>query len=395
MNGDAKHPRSFLSAFTTLLFLNILVMLHFASVTYIHSSFLGRFFSPEHISILYTAASVVVVGVLLGTPRLAKIVGVWRLFIITTIVLQLAMFFLGFSKNALAAAIFFTVQGSLLFTLRYLLDLYVESISRNESRTGNTRGLFITAGSIGLFLGPLAASVIIVGSNFEPLYAFSALVLMPVFLVALGALRNMTPRVTHTGNVLMHLHDIVKHRPRIRSVMVVHFMMQIFSAAIVIYAPLYLFSFGNLSWQTIGSVTALALLPYLVLEIPLGFLADRAWGEKEIMIAGLVILGGAMVSLSFIPLSLFFLWSIVFIATRIGAAMVEIGTESYFFKQVTEADVEIISAFRALLPLGGVVAPLIALAVLPFIAFNYLFAVFGAIFFFVGIPFALRIRDTR
>jgi len=91
---------------------------------------------------------------------------------------------------------------------------------------------------------------------------------------------------------------------------------------------------------------------------------------------------------------LFVVWSIAFIATRIGAAMVEIGTESYFFKQVTEADVEIISAFRALLPFGGVIAPLVALAVLPFIPLQYLFAVFGALFLTV-IPIALRIIDTR
>jgi len=394
MNDIAKHPRKFFSTFVTLLFVNTFVMFHFASVTYIHSSFLGRFFSPEHVSVLYAVSSMVVIGALFAMPYLARTAGIWRLFIIAVPLLQGAMFFLGFSKNAWIAATFFIIQASLFFALRYLLDLYVESLARDESRTGNMRGLFITAGNIGIFLGPIAAALIVIGSDFKPIYVFSVLMLIPVLFVALTTFRNVTPHVTHAGNVLIYLRDIVRHRPRIRSVMVVHLMMQAFSAAIVIYAPLYLFQFGGLSWQAIGSVTALALLPYMLLEVPLGFLADWVWGEKEIMITGLIILGCAMALLSFIPLSLFVVWSIAFIATRIGAAMVEIGTESYFFKQVTEADVEIISAFRALLPFGGVIAPLVALAVLPFIPLQYLFAVFGALFLTV-IPIALRIIDTR
>lgn len=394
MNHVARHPRKFLSAFTTLLFLQFLVQFHHYSITYVNSSFLGQFLSPEAVSLVYVVASLIVVASLFAAPRIVAWAGVLPLFIIAVPVLQLSVFFLGFSQNAFSAMTFFTLQGVLIFFLRYLLDLYVESISKDESQTGNTRSLFITAGNIGIFLGPLVASVIVIGSLFSPLYAAAAILLTPVFFIALGPLRAIIPHPPRSTNTWESVKNVFKCKPNLRRVMVVHFLMQLFSAMVVIYAPLYLFENGNLSWQAIGTLTALALLPYLFLEIPLGFLADRFIGEKEIMLAGLLIMAGTMVLLSFTPLSLFLLWGVWFVAVRIGAAMVEISTESYFFKQVNEEDASLISTFRILLPFAGVVAPLIALAALPFVGLQYLFAIFGSIFL-LGIPFALRLVDTR
>lgn len=394
MNHVARHPRQFLSAFTTLLFLYFLVQFHHFSITYVNSSFLGQFISAEAVSAVYVVASVIVVGVLFAAPRLVARIGVLPLFIITVPLLQLSVFFLGFSKDALSAMTFFTVQAVLVFLLRYLLDLYLESISKDESETGNTRSLFITAGNIGVFLGPLVASVIVIGSLFFPLYAAAALLLTPVFFIALGPLRAIVPHRPKSTDTWKSVCNVLDCKPNLRRVMVVHFLMQLFSAMVVIYAPLYLFENGGLSWQVIGTLTALALLPYLFLEIPLGFLADRFIGEKEIMLAGLLIMAGTMVLLSFTPLSLFVLWGVWFFVVRIGAAMVEISTESYFFKQVNEEDASLISTFRILWPFAGVVAPLIALAALPFVGLQYLFAIFGAIFL-LGVPFALRLVDTR
>lgn len=394
MERATLRPRKFLSAFATLLFVNVLVGVHQLSTLYVHSSFLGEFFSPKTVSVLFIIASVAVAFFLLAVPRFAGFIGVWRTLIVTIVALQLSMLFLGFSKTPTSVILFFVAVFVLVFVLRYLLDLYIESLSRDESQTGNTRGFFLTAFNIGVFFGPIAVSLIVVGNNFAPLYAFSALVLTPVFFIALGPLRAITPKKPRERNIFSGVQQIFCCRPHIRHVMVVNFMMQLFAAAITIYAPLYLFEIGNFSWQTIGSITALALLPYLFLEIPLGFLADRFIGEKEIMVFGLAVLGSAMILLTATPLSLFVFWSAWFVMTRIGAAAVEISTESYFFKQVNEEDAALISAFRSLQPLGGIAAPLIALVVLLFAGVSSVFAVFGVVFL-LAIPFALRIHDTR
>ncbi len=394
INHVARHPRKFLSAFTTLLLLNFILALHHASITYTNSSLLGQFMSPEGVSLLYVIASIIVVGVLALGPQLVHTVGVLRLFILSIIILQISIFFLGFSKNIWSAAAFFILQAVFMFILRYLLDLYLESLSKDESKTGNTRSLFITGGSLGWLLGPVIASVLIVGSFFGPLYAFSALILTPAFLIAMTTLKRFTPSIPKTPRIIDGFKKILYYRKNVRAVMFVHLLMHLFNVIIIIYAPLYLFEVGGYSWQAIGSLIALAMLPYLIIEIPLGFFADHSIGEKEIMVGGLAILGITTALLSFVPLTLFFTWSLLFIATRIGGAMLEIGTESYFFKQVNEQDTEIISIFRILWPLGGVIAPLIALLVLPLVGLGNIFAVFGVIFL-MGIPVALKIVDTR
>lgn len=394
MNLISRHPRKFLSAFTTLLLLYFLLQFHHFIIVYVNSSFLGQFVSPEWVSLMYTISSLFVIGVLIVIPRLISYVGAFPLFILSIPALQLVVFFLGFSTTIWAAATFFVMQAVLLFIIRYLLDLYLESLSKDETKTGNTRSLFLTAGNIGVFLGPLAASLVIIGSEFSPVYALAALLLTPLFIVALGPLRNIKPNPPKEHNFLEALKKLSRCRPNIRRVMAVSFIFYLFGAMIVIYAPLYLFEVGMLSWQAIGSLTAIAMLPYLILEIPLGFIADKFTGEKEFMIAGLVIMGVATALLSFTPLSLFLLWSLWFFVIRIGGAMVDIATESYFFKQVNEEDASLISAFRIMWPLGAVIGPLIALAVLPLVGLKYLFAVFGAIFL-LGIPFAARIIDTR
>jgi len=376
------------------MFVYFLVSLHHFSIVYVNSSFLGTFFTPETVSGLYAVAAFFAVGVLAVSPYLAAGRGVWLMFVFAVLTLQLAVFFLGFSKDATSAAVFFTVQAVLIFVLRYLLDLYLESLAGDESKTGNMRGLFNTAGNIGVFLGPIMASVVIVGAFFTPLYALAALFLTPVFFIALGPMRNMAPRIPPVAQLSGIVRSVIRCKPDVRRIMFVNFLTHIFNAAIVIYAPLYLFETGMLSWQAIGTLTALALLPYLFLEVPLGFLADRFIGEKEITIAGLIILAVAMVMLSLTPLSLFFVWSFWFIAIRIGGAMLEIATESYFFKHVTEQDASLIGMFKILWPLGGLAAPLVALIALPFIPFSYIFAVFGVIFL-TGLPFALRLHDTR
>jgi len=394
MNNVAKRPRRFLSAFTTLLFVYFLVSAHHFSIVYVNSSFLGTFFTPETVSALFAIAGLLSVIALAAAPFFASRVGVWLMFALAVPTLQLSVFFLGFAKTALEAALFFTMQAIIIFILRYLLDLYLESLAEDESKTGNTRGLYNTAGNIGVFLGPLIASVVVVGTFFAPLYALSALLLTPVFFIALGPLRRIAPRLPAAIRLSETVRSVFICHPDVRRIMFINFLTHIFNAAIVIYAPLYLFEVGMLSWQTIGTLTALALLPYLFIEIPLGFLADRFIGEKELTIAGLIILGVAMAMLTVTPLSLFFVWSLWFVAIRIGGATLEIATESYFFKQVTEQDAPLIGMFKVLWPLGGIAAPMIALVVLPFIPLSSIFAVFGAVFL-TGIPFAFALNDTR
>ena len=80
--------------------------------------------------------------------------------------------------------------------------------------------------------------------------------------------------------------------------------------------------------------------------------------------------------------------------TRVGAAMVEVMNDTYFFKQVDDKNLNLINLYRATVPLSYVVAPIIATALVLFIPIGNMFYVLGFLMIF-GLRYSLAIKDTR
>ena len=80
--------------------------------------------------------------------------------------------------------------------------------------------------------------------------------------------------------------------------------------------------------------------------------------------------------------------------TRVGAALVEVTTESYFFKQTKSSDAQIISFFRISRPLAYVMGALLASLALLYLPFNLLYIVF-ALLMIPAMFFTLNIEDTK
>jgi MFS family permease len=76
------------------------------------------------------------------------------------------------------------------------------------------------------------------------------------------------------------------------------------------------------------------LLPFVFVQFPLGRLADKKWGEKEILSLGFIIVAIATGLISFISGGSMILWMTILFITRIGAATIEIMCDTYFFKKV-------------------------------------------------------------
>ena len=160
-----------------------------------------------------------------------------------------------------------------------------------------------------------------------------------------------------------------------------------------IYIPLYLVTEIGFSWDTIGSIIAVGLLAYVICEWPVGILADKWWGEKEMMAVGFFILAITSVSISFAGTSIA-VWMTLFFISRIGAALVESTTESYFFKHMKGDNAGIISFFRLLSPLSNLGGSLLGALALFYLPFNYIFVVLGLLMV-PGIFFTLVLKDTK
>ena len=170
--------------------------------------------------------------------------------------------------------------------------------------------------------------------------------------------------------------------------------MRIFFSIMAIYMPLYLYRTIGFSLSELGIMFSIMLLPFALFEFPLGKIADRYLGEKEILIVGFIILAASTASLSFITSASLAVWAGLLFVTRTGASAIEIATESYFFKHVNGKDTAQISMFRATRPFSDIIGPTIGSVSLLFIDLRFLFLVLG-IFLLLGITVASRINDTR
>jgi len=163
----------------------------------------------------------------------------------------------------------------------------------------------------------------------------------------------------------------------------------------VIYMPIYLHDHIGFDWKTIGIMFTIMLLPFFLLEMPLGKLADKKFGEKEILNLGFLITGVSTASLAFMTSNNVVLWAVLLFITRIGASMIEVSSETYFFKKIDGDNANILNLFRVLRPLAYVLSPIIASILLIFIGMNYLFIVLGIIVMVGGISIEMNLKDTK
>jgi MFS family permease len=119
-------------------------------------------------------------------------------------------------------------------------------------------------------------------------------------------------------------------------------------------------------------VFSVAMVAFLVVEPPVGYISDMWLGEKEIMIGGFVILVVTTAALPLLAGASVLAWALLMFATRVGAASIEMTTESYFFKHVDSTNLVQVSAYRILSAAARIVVPLLGVFFLTFLPITYM-----------------------
>lgn len=359
---------------------------------YVNSSFLGQFTSPQGVSALYVLGSLLTIAILSFIPRLLHRVGNYTtalLFVFTTILLLLG---LAFVDSFFVIAPLFVLYLAFYSLIFFNLDIFLESYS-TDAETGRIRGLYLTIINIAILLGPLLAGLIVGEADYWKMFVVSAVLMAILGALLLSNFRHFKDpaygRVPFWSTLKTAWRD-----KNIFNIFLANLSLRFFFAWMVIYTPLYLHSFVGFSWGEIGALLAISLLPFVLFELPAGNLADKRFGEKEIMVLGFLIMGFATMGIVLIESAVFWIWAVVLFAARIGASFVEITTESYFFKHVDGTDANIIGFFRNNRPISYTLAPIIATIALFFVEFKFLFLILGLIML-LGVNIAFRIRDTR
>ena len=161
----------------------------------------------------------------------------------------------------------------------------------------------------------------------------------------------------------------------------ISFAMEFFYALMIVYTPLYLHSLGY-SWADMGILFTVMLVPFVLLQYPLGVLSDRFFGEKEMLFGSIAIATLATATIPFLEVSTFVIWGGVLFMTRVGIAGIEILRDAYFYKQIDGNDMDIIAFFRTTRPLANMTAAILSAGILLFLPLSNVFFVVAVMLFF-------------
>ncbi len=378
-----------------------IISLHLALPAYVSSSFLAAtigFGNTEQIvSLVFVIASIVALLSIALADRPIRRFGLRRTTLGLSVITAICGLLLAFINNPLVAVVLFILFYTGGIVIKFLLDIYLEDLSVNNI-TGQIRGLFLTTTNVAWLFAPLMASRLIDEIYFERIYLAAALLLLPfIYFIALPLKNVIEPKYEHVnltdGLKLLWCRDGLCPGP-VRHVLMLNFTLNLFYAFMVIYLPLYLTSIRGLSWQDIGIVFTFMLLPFTLFQYFFGWLADKYFGEKEIMSLGLVIMAVTTGAMAFIGTSSLIVWSIILFINRTGACALEAMSESYFFKQVSAKNINTISFFRNVGPLSFILMPILASIILTLSSYSLLFIVI-ALLCLHALRYSLTLVDTK
>lgn len=372
---------------------NILLSLHYYLVIYINSSFLAQYFSDTQISAFYMISSLVNLILLLNISKIINKIGNYKIASYALICEIIAIAGMIVSTNQFLLGLYFIVHSIAVPIMLFNFDVFLEGVSKDEHRTGEIRGTYLTLANVTLVISPLIVGYILADNMFTRVYSASMLFLLPLLYLLWRYFRHSVDIPVAHIKVREAITEYMKDR-NLSDIFVSHLTLQLFYAYMIIYMPLYLSKYIGFEWSEIGMMFTIMLLPFVLFELPVGELADRKYGEKEILTIGFVIMGLSTLLISFLTVKNIILWTLLLFLTRTGAAFVEITSDSYFFKHVDESKTDTISVYRSTRPLAFVLAPIMATVSLEFIPYGYLFLIIGIIAV-LGTHWSMRIVDTK
>ncbi|MCU0679739.1 MAG: MFS transporter [Planctomycetes bacterium] len=376
--------------------LGLIFAVSIALPAYIESSFLEQFVSVEKISWFFLIANLVSFLILMTSHILIKKIGNYRLtkiFILFNLVSLLALSSSFFTNSIWSVLFFFTVFIICSYVIPTNLDIFIESFSLNN-KTGRIRTMFLTATNLGWIAMPIVSGFLLKSGGFRTIFLLALGVVFIFALVFWKNKKNIDKKIKYSEINISETISTIWRRPNLKGIFFISFLLNLFFSMAVVFMPLYLNQYFGFSWQTIGYMFSFMLLPFVLIEIPAGIIADKYGAEKRLLALGFVILVVSCLIWALTDSTSPFVWALLLFMSRCGAALAESMRDSYFFKHVSAKDASIIKFFRNTGPLAYVFGSIISLVLLKFYSINYLF-LFLAILVFSGFYFIFLIRNGK
>ncbi len=366
-----------------------------AMTGYVQSSYLNKFLPLGYIGLFLSLVTIITIAISFIYPRLARRYSTYRLMIIT--------YFLAIASNFIMSSETATWLILVAFIIRYLslvfifvnMDVLLENIS-DDGCTGVIRTKYLTAKNAAWLISPLIMGYLVgVNNNYQRIYYVGGLLMLPALFLLISKRRQFIDAKNRYRQqaAAMTVNQLLGNRDR-RGIFLSSLALQFFYGLMSLYTPIYLHQTIGLSWATLSIVFTVMLLPFVLIQMPAGVLADRCLGEKEMLIIGNIIMIVAVTGIFFAKTTNPFIWGFLLFFSRIGAALAESMHETYFFKKVESRDMAVINLYRQNKPIGWLIASLAAFATLSFLPLTSIFLVLIA-GLIIGLIPIFYIRDTR
>lgn len=354
-----------------------------AVLIYVMSTYFKEASGTENVGGFYFVAYFILLLILLNLHKLTRALGKTSVFLLILALKLVSLIFLANSHPS-SWGIFILMLYVIFSGLEWVsLDTILESFSCDKE-SGRIRGKHLTILNAGFLLGPFVSTRLLERFNFFGIFVFLLVFNILVFFYALIKLRDTNDRPQSNISVLDLLKKVYK-RKNVLAIYYISFVLEFFFALMIIYMPIYLLDLG-LNWNQIGIIFSVMLLPFVFLQYPMGFLADKKKGEKNLLIFALLIMAISSVIVYLTNSPSVLIWSFVMLGTRIGAAMVEILRDSYFYKRIDGDDVDLIGFFRTAMPIGYILAASFSFGIMLFLPLPAMFILLALVVFSALIP---------
>ncbi len=406
---DNVTTHSKISSVVLILVSVLLLSFHFFFVYFINSTYISAIVGDTGVSVIYGIGAAFNILLFLKAPKMLRRYGLVNMTIGLAFMEIVALVILAFPIHPVLLLIAFFMHIAAAPLLIYCMDMFLEQYGPKE-QTGSIRGMFLSIWNLPTVITPFIVGLILANTTnaadmaigakgmlaslrdagYWKIYLISAIFLIP-FLVILKSNfgKNADPAYPDVRIMDTFMH-FLKHK-NVFDVFIDRLLLNLFFAWSAIYLPIYLHEFIGFSWNQVGILLVMTALPFVLFQGRIGRMQDQRSQEKTLLIAGFLIMAIGSIMVPFLTAKSIVSWAILLFITYTGASMVEVSSESYFFKHVSPTNSGFISIFRMTRAMPYLVIPLAVAFILAFMPFNYIFLVLGLIML-LGIRYAFLIR---
>jgi MFS family permease len=364
-------------------------------VGYIQSSYLSQYIKLNYLSIITTIAAITSLIASFFYPKLVKKFSNYKVGLTLMILATISSFFLFLGPNNFIVILAFIIRFLAFIFILTNFDVILEKSSIN-AKTGEIRSKYLTIINIAWVMSPMLFNYIIgKNENYNLIYLIGFFILSIALIVFIKNKKNLDVKTNYKTYDLKKTLAEIKSQKSLMVLFSSSILLNFFYCLTVLYTPIYLHEILGISWNYLAIIFTIMLMPFVLIQIPAGLIADKFLGEKEMMITGHLIMIVAVIIIFFANTPNVVFWGIILFFSRIGAALAESMQETYFFKKTDEKNIGLINLFRQSKTIGWLTASALSFIVLLIFDLPYVFILIASVLI-INIGFiVLFLKDTK